>query len=953
MNIKNEFYVRLPYFNIYDYKKICNLNCDEIIEFGKNHFLEGLLIESYDLYKSIKEEKESRDIISHSINKYLLRSATRTTPHGLSVKIMKGSFKDNPKKTFDEINNYRTIELDFEWCQGVLKIVENNNFEKLNITLNNHIEINKDTIFNEWIDCTCERKEEKINIVIDKKAPLEKIISLLDNGPIKIKEVKDCLLEEYEGVSEQKIDNFLKELLDNQIICSDLRINMLSTRTITWLIEIISSYDNTSSIVDKLKEINNEIKKYQNDLINQGNDKLEYIMKLMESIWSCKNYLCITLYNKEELFLDEAIKDDLKDYVNFLNVVALGKNKTDSYYHKFIDKYGFQAVNIKDVVDSVNGIGLPKSNDVKENKYYQKIKSFIFENNNDEVDLSQLFNKLPLVDNEFDDFELAFRIYEKNKRNFYEVTPVTGSNQMYKIMGRFKEIEQKHFSKSNHDKVEIIYYPKIERVGNVLSCSTVAEYVLDYGNTNIVDKHKIKINDIYVFPFKGKLILVNKNNGRKLKFINTNMTTFNFMPDILKTLINLSNRYEPDPFSLNHILQDIFKGVTFKKKVVYKNFIISPKTLEICKKEMPNKDITKYIFSRFQKSILFCGIRDNLLLLDLNVESHKDILKKMFNQYETLLIQDTDMYDCLNVKNEQNGNFINEYIFELYNTNTVYEVLPNIQYIEYPDSYENSNDIWLSFKLYMYTAYMNKFIINQLNKFVETHKQIQLIKKFFYIRYIDDAPHLRVRFLVNKKMVGKLFEVCYEYFNYQKSLGYIKKIIVDEYNPELVRYGGKSNIVYVENIFELSSEYSISEIEYGESKIRLYENYILFVYYISVKINYEFEMILNEFEKYTTYYHRNDLTDSVRRKIIMFENGKSSINSLFTNKELIIIQKIIDELNIMIKNRTINYVGLSTMLTSLFHMHFNRLIGINRLVENQLNGNIENIMYTIEKMKLL
>lgn len=55
----------------------------------------------------------------------------------------------------------------------------------------------------------------------------------------------------------------------------------------------------------------------------------------------------------------------------------------------------------------------------------------------------------------------------------------------------------------------------------------------------------------------------------------------------------------------------------------------------------------------------------------------------------------------------------------------------------------------------------------------------------------------------------------------------------------------------------------------------------------------------------------------------------------------------------MLKNKTINYVEVPSMLTSLFHMHFNRLIGINRLIENQLNGNIENIMYTIKKLKLL
>lgn len=123
--------------------------------------------------------------------------------------------------------------------------------------------------FNEWIDCNCERKEEKLNIVIDKKAPLEKIVNLLNNRSMEIKAIKKYLLNEYEYAQEEQINKFLKELLDNQILCSDLRINMLSVRTINWLIEKISLYEDTESIIDQLKNIYNELENYQNDLINQ------------------------------------------------------------------------------------------------------------------------------------------------------------------------------------------------------------------------------------------------------------------------------------------------------------------------------------------------------------------------------------------------------------------------------------------------------------------------------------------------------------------------------------------------------------------------------------------------------------------------------------------------------------------------------------------------------------
>lgn len=949
MKVKDTFYVRVPYFSISNYKKFLDMNYYELIDFCEKNFLETLTIESESLYMSLKEKKEKGEQIAISVYKYLLRSMTRTTPHGLSVRVVEGNFEEKELCLIKTASDYKTIELDFEWCLGLLKKVEDKYFNDLKVILNNHIEIGEDFVFNDWIDSCNTNKETKINVILDKKKPLEEVINLTQNKRITIHTIKNHLIKLYPQISEKQVDLFLRELLDNQIIFSDLKVNMLESRTVDWLIRKIESYEKQGILLEKLNELDIMIQTYENQNINNSVKLLENIINLMKSIHKNNNYLYINMYNPSHLYMSNIVKKDIEDYVRFLNTIALGNKKPDSYYYKFIDKFGFQAVNIKTVIDSIVGIGLPETNKIQDNIYYQKIKDYIYSKEDDEIDLSYIFNtNNQYTKSKLKEFELAFKIYQKNNIHYYEVTPVTGSNQMYKMLGRFKSIKKDKNNILPYDEVEVIYYPKIEKIGNVLSCTTNANHVLEYGNSLISNKEKVALEDIYVFPENDKLILINKRTNRRVKFINTNMTSLAFMPDILNALVNISNRYEPDPFTIQLILQDIFNGCSYQPKIMYKNFILKEKTLELSKERKSVEEQINKIKTKLHKNIVLCGIRDNLLLLDLDQEMHKKILNKMFEQYEKVRIQNTDAYDYTIIEDQNKDKYIGEYIFEIYDEEEIFRSPVNYQISYLPKEYKRSDEKWLSFKLYMPTAYMNKFLMDSLDFFMENLMKEQKIKNFFYIRYLDDEHHLRIRVLVDNKLVGNVFEKCYSFFNYHEKSGYIKRIILDEYIPEIVRYGGKNNIEFVENIFGISSLYCIQEIKKKKEKKQLYKNYILFTCVISLSLEYDFNKILDEFYKFSSFYKRNELTDQIKKQIINLKKGKELIKNLFDVEEMILIDKLVVAINRMIIDKTIYYDELPKILISIFHMHFNRLIGIDRQTENKLNGCTENILYTIK-----
>lgn len=73
-------------------------------------------------------------------------------------------------------------------------------------------------------------------------------------------------------------------------------------------------------------------------------------------------------------------------------------------------------------------------------------------------------------------------------------------------------------------------------------------------------------------------------------------------------------------------------------------------------------------------------------------------------------------------------------------------------------------------------------------------------------------------------------------------------------------------------------------------------------------------------------------------------NNDETIKNITKN-----INVIEEELYIKSKTDLVSNISLNNILLSLFHMRFNRLIGVNREKENTLMSYIENIIYCEER----
>lgn len=134
--------------------------------------------------------------------------------------------------------------------------------------------------------------------------------------------------------------------------------------------------------------------------------------------------------------------------------------------------------------------------------------------------------------------------------------------------------------------------------------------------------------------------------------------------------------------------------------------------------------------------------------------------------------------------------------------------------------------MWLAAHLF-YSGNLEQLISQAILPFIEKARKEKLYRQFFFIRYWENGPHIRLRFNGNeKRLTQQLKPLLIKYFNnYFKSNPSIREeplwikelsekdkwypnntIQFIEYKPEISRYGGEAGIVIAEKQFELSSK---------------------------------------------------------------------------------------------------------------------------------------------------
>jgi thiopeptide-type bacteriocin biosynthesis protein len=109
---------------------------------------------------------------------------------------------------------------------------------------------------------------------------------------------------------------------------------------------------------------------------------------------------------------------------------------------------------------------------------------------------------------------------------------------------------------------------------------------------------------------------------------------------------------------------------------------------------------------------------------------------------------------------------------------------------------------WLYLKVYCGSTVHDDLIagpLRELNEFLLAEK---LVDHWFFLRYADPEPHLRVRYGGDPAvLIGQLLPVLCNWASALRSKGYCNRFTFDTYEREVERYGGAQGIEVAEAVF--------------------------------------------------------------------------------------------------------------------------------------------------------
>lgn len=606
--------------------------------------------------------------LNNAFLKYLIRMSSRPTPFGLFSGVSIAKIGSEAKISLQEKNKLtRHTRFDMNYLCGLVKELNMRADlkEKLLYYPNSSIyRVNNKIRYVEYSYENLKRKHKLVSV--DNNIYLEAILNAAESG-IYLHEIR--LLLRRSGVDEEDIESYPDELIDAQILISELEPAMSGPEFLPQIIKVFEKIDHDREILKYFKDLNEMIKEIDNNgfrnnvpLYNKIKSKLEYFGTEIN-----EKYLFQVDMKKpaEHAEIDKKIIPEVLkglEILKKLNNYHPNKRLLD-FRKRFTERYGEREVPLLEALDEDVGPGYDVNisnrgiNPLIDKMVFpagmsartiswDKIQSFYLRkyhhaliNNNYEVEITDMDMK-PFTCR-WDDFPDTFNAIIKlikHQGHTEIIIENAGGSSAANLIGRFchcdddifdfvKEITRKEQEyKKDNIIAEIIHMPHA-RTANIIQRPVLRDYEITFlGKSEIERSKQIKADDIFVSVRNEKFMIRSK---RLNKFILPRLTTahyfsFNSLPVYLFLCdLQLQDKIGAINFDWG-VINNEYK---FLPRARYKNIILS-----LAKWNLKNEDVKelfeindeKYMFEmvkswrknlKIPQRVLLCD-HDNELLID-------------------------------------------------------------------------------------------------------------------------------------------------------------------------------------------------------------------------------------------------------------------------------------------------------------------------------------------------
>ena len=914
------------------------------IFFDSKVFKEMLLVANPQFFHNLTKEK----IYTNStFRNYAKRSITRATPFGLFSSIGAGAFSDisYPQKIGE--NYKKKVSVSGEWLSSICMMLENED----SVLLQLHIQWNQKVLelsdkyqlsnVNYWGISKISK-----DLFIKKTGLLEYIKKLTYRSEVSVLELVQIIHSKSPDLEKQKILDYIRNLITNEFLFTNLRKVAISHRDLDDLINILKDIDEQRKLTVDLLEIKNNIEQYAKLELGEGISQYIEICKKMSYVFDDKkqHYLKVDLVNYYDSVLPKNFKKEMEDFVNFISRINLAKDyrnrELELFTEKFVEKYGeYVEVPIKELLDSKLGLGLPKqtlgtheksSSGAEEQKFLSYLSKEVFKavkNCKKEIDISNIPSELlypksgRFVANQL---ELYCEIKNFEYQPEISVVPNTGSDMIGKSIGRFASYFPDSYIAldSQLDNVELIEFPSDSKNLNVMSTQHAhsKKLLLSYDDNY---KTSIALDSLVVgvvkIEHRYKLYFRDLRTSSIVNFVTTSMLnhkSIGVFSDLARFLLTVSLEWQDNPFSVFRIIEN-FDFLPYIPKIKYGNIILSEEKWILS--DIDNNNLSS--INQWKKDfdvprLLYFHKDDERLLIDL--ENDLDIqwlLKQNVDKLYFTRFEKSDDKNCefiFGFENYQNS--INHYFMQ---EKSVRRFTNNF-YKNYVKTFSSD---WIYFRLYGINSSILPELREKLLLFTDELLAEKLISDFHFVNYNDrDNGSLRLRFKINNNdnFEELRFRITH-WIDFLLECSFCNDVSFNLYEREIERYGGDSFITVCERMFSIDSYLTLKlfskKVLNAKDLLSVLHSTFLYIRLLGITLEQLLELLKRNF---TQNRYRKSFKKLFPNNTIVVEEFKQYFD--YKNKF-----EIFDEIFRAFSTIDGHFEGKNDIVHSLLHMHMNRV----------------------------
>lgn len=594
-------------------------------------------------------------------------------------------------------------------------------------------------------------------------------------------------------------------------------------------------------------------------------------------------------------------------------------------------------------------------------------------------------------------FTLTALNQEDMNRGKYKLILATssGSNGAGKTFGRFadmlgdelnEKLREIHEMESEFEQdvifAELAYLPASGRSTNVAIAPNNRPYEITFGtNSSRNHEYTLPLSDVYVGIDLGRnsLYLKSKKHGKRIIPTTAHMLNMMKGPNIHRFLCELAteNQRNWEQFSWGAL-----ESASFLPRIRFGNIVISPAKWRLysysikLNKKTSNEEwydlIQKWKKEWEVPRYVFLTEMDNRILLDLEnpitVEELRRDYEKLKEGMHLLLIETGFNFEEL-LLSGKGGKFVLECVFPIVKKKSTESTVKNTLTIprrnlekpvlHHDRAYLPGSD-WLFVKIYGISSRIEEFIGWYQKDLYQQVKENKLADTWFFMRYADPLPHIRLRFKGDQhSLCGKLLPIINEWGRKLQNEGLLSKLVIDTYDPEIERYGGPELIQLAEKVFQIDSEVVTDWVRFiREKSLTLELDVIAVISVIDIIecFSIPFEEQLSWFNEYFSHKHYlkefrekrkifMELANSANdwEKLQQHPEGKKIHEYLLVRRETF-VQYAKQALQYKHENKLHN--DYKNIVFSIIHMNLNRL-GISSDYERKIMTMVRHILHNL------